>query len=248
MEKNPPDGRAGKTGKYLKYAIGEIILVVIGILIALSLNNWNENQKKRGLKNEYIVSLTIDFTKDTLQLNDRLRLNRETIKELALVKETITSGGFKTLENFKTLFKREGGIGGGIRIVNTYNTNSFNLLISSGNIDLLNKQLREDIMELNRLQNFQKEITNSNRDYYLNFMEHIAHKYPKTGNSFNTANLDHLLWKGVALEELPKDITSYYGQKEYTINRYIELSEAVLKQTELVLKQLHELDEKDVKK
>lgn len=35
----------GKTGKYLKYAIGEIILVVIGILIALSINNWNEKRK-----------------------------------------------------------------------------------------------------------------------------------------------------------------------------------------------------------
>ncbi len=34
-----------KTGKYLKYAIGEIMLVVIGILIALQINNWNENQK-----------------------------------------------------------------------------------------------------------------------------------------------------------------------------------------------------------
>ena len=47
MEKN-------KTGKYLKYAIGEIILVVIGILIALSINNWNENRK---LKTEYISDL-----------------------------------------------------------------------------------------------------------------------------------------------------------------------------------------------
>ena len=37
MEKN-------KTGKYLKYAIGEIVLVVIGILIALSINNWNQNR------------------------------------------------------------------------------------------------------------------------------------------------------------------------------------------------------------
>jgi hypothetical protein len=39
----------GKTGKYVKYAIGEIVLVVIGILIALSINNWNENRK---LQNE----------------------------------------------------------------------------------------------------------------------------------------------------------------------------------------------------
>ncbi len=48
MEKN-------KTGKYFKYAIGEIVLVVIGILIALSINNWNENRK---LQNEEINLLS----------------------------------------------------------------------------------------------------------------------------------------------------------------------------------------------
>jgi len=37
----------GKTKKYLLYALGEILLVVIGILIALSLNNWNEERKDR---------------------------------------------------------------------------------------------------------------------------------------------------------------------------------------------------------
>jgi hypothetical protein len=41
MEKN-------KTGKYFKYAIGEIVLVVIGILIALQINNWNEKSKLKG--------------------------------------------------------------------------------------------------------------------------------------------------------------------------------------------------------
>ena len=49
MEKN-------KTGKYLKYAIGEIILVVIGILIALSINNWNEKRKLNNtIKSVYSI-------------------------------------------------------------------------------------------------------------------------------------------------------------------------------------------------
>ena len=39
-----------KTGKYFKYAIGEIILVVIRILISLSINNWNENRKLQKVK------------------------------------------------------------------------------------------------------------------------------------------------------------------------------------------------------
>ena len=43
-----------KTGKYLKYAFGEIILVVIGILIALQLNNLNEQRKINNKGKEYI--------------------------------------------------------------------------------------------------------------------------------------------------------------------------------------------------
>lgn len=43
-----------KTGKYLKYAIGEIILVVIGILIALQINNWNEQRKIENKGKAYI--------------------------------------------------------------------------------------------------------------------------------------------------------------------------------------------------
>jgi hypothetical protein len=229
MEKN-------KTGKYFKYAIGEIVLVVIGILIALQINNWNEQQKKSKLKNEYVVSLTNDLVKDTIQLNRRLSLNKQMIKDLALIKDDITNGNIRTKEDFIILF--ESNIGTGVRLINTYNTNTFNLLISSGNIDLIDKQLREDIMELNRLQKYQKEITTSNRDYFFNFMERISIKYPNSDNPFNPEGINELLWKGVNLDELPRDVTSYLGQRGYTIKRYIELTQNVLNKTEKVLKQL----------
>jgi Family of unknown function (DUF6090) len=54
----------GKTGKYLKYAIGEIILVVIGILIALSINNWNEIRKQSKSEKEFITSVKNDLKQD----------------------------------------------------------------------------------------------------------------------------------------------------------------------------------------
>jgi len=57
MEKN-------KTGKYLKYAIGEIVLVVIGILIALQINNWNEDRKERKQEKEFITSVKKDLIQD----------------------------------------------------------------------------------------------------------------------------------------------------------------------------------------
>ena len=53
--------KKNKAGKYLKYAVGEIILVVIGILIALSINNWNELRKSNIERNELIVSMISDF-------------------------------------------------------------------------------------------------------------------------------------------------------------------------------------------
>ena len=43
-----------KTEKYLSYAIGEILLVVIGILIVLSINDWNEERKER-LERDYVI-------------------------------------------------------------------------------------------------------------------------------------------------------------------------------------------------
>jgi len=47
----------GKTGKYFKYAIGEILLVVIGILIALSINNWNDQRKQKLVETEQLESI-----------------------------------------------------------------------------------------------------------------------------------------------------------------------------------------------
>ena len=54
----------GKTGKYLKYAIGEIVLVVIGILIALGINNWNENRKSEEKTKQFLTSLKSDLRND----------------------------------------------------------------------------------------------------------------------------------------------------------------------------------------
>jgi hypothetical protein len=55
-----------KTGKYFKYAIGEIVLVVIGILIALQINNWNEERKDR-LKLLSIYSLIYNDIEDDIK-------------------------------------------------------------------------------------------------------------------------------------------------------------------------------------
>ena len=58
----------GKTGKYLKYAIGEIVLVVIGILIALGINNWNQRQKTEEEIKQFLISLKSDLRNDLVEI------------------------------------------------------------------------------------------------------------------------------------------------------------------------------------
>ena len=50
--------------KYIRYAIGEIILVVIGILIALSINNWNEDRIRDDLTRVYLKNVVDDLKGD----------------------------------------------------------------------------------------------------------------------------------------------------------------------------------------
>ena len=61
--------------KYSRYAIGEIVLVVVGILIALQINNWNENRKREKLKALYKISLINDLSLDILKLNELITKN-----------------------------------------------------------------------------------------------------------------------------------------------------------------------------
>jgi hypothetical protein len=89
---NPPAriGRAGKTGspgedsakagkpalpvgRYLKYAVGEIILVVIGILIALQLNDFNDNRNEVALGYQFLAEIKSELTDDIFKLDEKAK-------------------------------------------------------------------------------------------------------------------------------------------------------------------------------
>jgi hypothetical protein len=59
--------------KYARYAIGEIVLVVVGILIALQVNNWNEDQKEKKIQIGYLKRIHADMQKDTTYLRQKIQ-------------------------------------------------------------------------------------------------------------------------------------------------------------------------------
>ncbi|WP_297695027.1 DUF6090 family protein [uncultured Eudoraea sp.] len=64
----------------MRYAIGEILLVVIGILIALSINNWNEHRKEKLIEDKLLSELIIDLKGDLEQMNQAKTTGNRIIK------------------------------------------------------------------------------------------------------------------------------------------------------------------------
>jgi len=87
--------------KYIRYAIGEILLVVVGILIALQINTWNEQQKQNKLEKEYYCRLLEDVMQDREQVTNliaqseaRLKASNEAVR--LLQKEKTRKEGIET--------------------------------------------------------------------------------------------------------------------------------------------------------
>lgn len=69
-----------RVSKYLIYASGEIVLVVIGILIALQINNWNENRKNLAKEKAILKAIHNEFIQNRIQLDSTLHYHKRSLK------------------------------------------------------------------------------------------------------------------------------------------------------------------------
>ena len=130
-----------KTSKYFKYAIGEIILVVIGILIALAINNKNEIGKQRNLELHYLSNLKTDLSLNIKHLEIYIE-TRETAINSA--NEVIAHYEGKPIKDLKAFSRHT---------VNIYTwrkffqiNNTFQELMNSGNLALISSDSIKDIL------------------------------------------------------------------------------------------------------
>lgn len=94
--------KEGKTTNYLKYAIGEIILVVIGILIAVSINNWNENRKVKKQEIQIYTELKSDLLQTKMEILNAINKHKERIKST----QSLIYGIVKKEPYSKTIYNR----------------------------------------------------------------------------------------------------------------------------------------------
>lgn len=134
-----------KTGKYFKYAIGEIVLVVIGILIALSINNWNQENKDNKLGKEYLTRIHRDMVQDTISFRGIIKSNvhvRNEVKNaLVVLYQGINTK--KQVEYIASVYDLS------VDQFFSPNQNTYNGMINSGALQLIkNLELKEAIINL----------------------------------------------------------------------------------------------------
>jgi hypothetical protein len=154
-----------KTGKYFKYAIGEIVLVVIGILIALSINNWNENRKNRIAEADYYCRILDDFKLNEKLINETTILTTNKIKlckELILDLNKIPNDRSKILNKFVVALRQDVFVPSNI---------AFEDITSSGQLKLLTDlKLKNRLIQHSTFLNNILNLLQENRNVIINRM------------------------------------------------------------------------------
>jgi hypothetical protein len=131
-----------RSTKYVLYAIGEILLVMIGILLALQVNNWNETQQEKRLSIVYLNNLKSDF-EDHLEAIEETFENLEITKSSAKYVADFVEGSLMALDTFKLI----SSLNRAAYLINFKIQNStWDEIISAGDLKLLtSKELKSEI-------------------------------------------------------------------------------------------------------
>ena len=195
MEKN-------KTGKYLKYAIGEIILVVIGILIALSINNWNENRKARDREIVFLKNLKSDLINEQ-QNNNSFNLYRfEQAKNASFLLNIQPPKTIEEVRDFTIKYEQVSFWDSYVPINNT-----FKELLSSGNFTLIkNDSVKTSLLQLDKLYASITILENHMRRDHEQLFYDVAFKNTSFGDFFDYTNPKNGFNKRLEIEDIPESL------------------------------------------
>ena len=133
----------GKTGKYLKYAIGEILLVVAGILIALQINNWNEGVNNRALELKLLESIYESLEADLADTKGNIAIHKRGIRDLNKVIDALTGNSEINQDSLSSQMAA-----GMLPSRFVYSTSAFETVKGKGVNIISNDSIRNQIIEL----------------------------------------------------------------------------------------------------
>jgi len=168
-----------KFSKYLLYAIGEIILIVLGILIALQMNNWNETRKQNIKRDNYLSSLLVNLNENVSYLKRRSTEIKADLKATQDIGDRIGSAT-ATIDTITKIAREE--ISLDYYAFTQLNDNTYQTLQSTGHIEYLERWLQEELQKLNFMH---KQLLNANEKFatlYIRVLTDFLKIYPLNKN------------------------------------------------------------------
>jgi len=153
----------GDLKKYLLYAIGEIILVVVGILIALQINNWNQKRANKKLEVQYYQSMKSQLNEDMVDLLGNIYYNQELLDQFSYAKSLLIQKDKSKMDTLAKItysmiyyadFRRKSSI--------------YQTLVNSGEIKhISNHKIIEALQSLEETYSYMDRIEETNREVIL---------------------------------------------------------------------------------
>jgi hypothetical protein len=187
--------KENKIINYLKYAIGEIILVVLGILIALSINNWNDNRKDRIAEKQLYKTLIESLESDLKDVRSTTKIiDSAIIAQRIFITESLES--VKSRLSDTEIFNLIDKVG-----YTSYsfvpNISLYNKIVQNKEIDLIQSdELQRKVIDLYEVQYWEyKDLDNTlerlaQEGLVSNFFGNISHMYIKNTMEINPESFE----------------------------------------------------------
>ncbi len=232
----------GNIGKYLGYAVGEIILVVIGILIALQINNWNENKKIAATVDNYLAQLVSDLEADKSYYKQSISSLQSNLMAYDSYKKIYAEPGLNSAKVIEHIYQLEFD-----HNPIEFRTSTIKTLISTGEIKLIPAAIRDQLILYDTRQSHVKLSTNS---YNESSKEMLQSAMSKGANSDLLMRLqkqpEFSSYLGIEnhFPEIVVEVEAYIAWKEFGEKQTISAFESLIKDADAMITSINEELEK----
>ena len=217
-----------RTGKYLKYAVGEIFLVVIGILIALQINNWNNQRLDRVEEKKIYQNIKQQVLDDKTELGRVIEFNDYYTKTFDYANKLILSGSREKTDTLALIVMTISQYSDFHRTGNIYET-----MVSSGDIKLIqNTEVISKLQQLETTYTFINKLEKMNWDMILNDLSrelrgviNFATQEPVLPDRLYSVEIQNILFSTIILNSWKAGI---YSKAEGEIDEIVAIIDSEL--------------------
>ncbi len=211
--------------------------MVIGILIALSINNWNDRRKKNNLKANYIESLKSDLSADLDYFKIQIASDSTDLAKMLSFSNRLSNSA-TTMDTLIQIARYE--FLPFTDINNELNMSTINSLISTENINVFNRNTSELLIKFNNEQLNSINMVDRNDELYFNSVVVYRNKYPFNSkrNGIN-GNFMNSFWSSLDENDLKSDFNGVLTAKIGMLDNSIHGRKVLLKKTMNILNKLN---------